>query len=81
MKGTSCLPETLGYTQAGVAETDDVMMGRRGETGSRVFNLLASVIENCCKRGHMPWLYPAGVIAERPAGRAAASLPAPIPGL
>jgi hypothetical protein len=25
MKRTYCLPETLGYTQAGVAETDDVM--------------------------------------------------------
>jgi hypothetical protein len=58
-----------------------LMMGTRGAAGSRVFTLLASVIETCRKRGHVPWPYLAGVIAERRAGRAAAPLPAPIPGL
>jgi transposase len=58
-----------------------IMMGTRGEAGSRAFTLLASVIDTCRKRGHVPWLYLAGVIAERRAGRAAAPLPAPMPGL
>lgn len=58
-----------------------IMMGTRGAVGSRTFTLLASVIETCRKRGHMPWPYLAGVIAERRAGRAAAPLPAPMAGL
>ena len=58
-----------------------IMMGTRCEAGSRTFTLLASVIETCRKRGHVPWPYLAGVIAERRAGRAAAPLPAPMPGL
>lgn len=58
-----------------------IMMGTRCEAGSRAFTLLASVIETCRQRGHVPWTYLAGVIAERRAGRAAASLPAPVPGL
>ena len=58
-----------------------IMMGTRCDAGSRAFTLLASVIETCRKRGHMPWPYLAGVIAERRAGRAAAPLPAPVPGL
>lgn len=58
-----------------------IMMGTRCEAGSRTFTLLASVIETCRKRGHLPWPYLASVIAERRAGRPAAALPAPIPGL
>jgi len=58
-----------------------IMMGTRCAAGSRTFTLLASVIETCRLRGHLPWPYLAGVIAERRAGRAAAGLPAPMPGL
>ncbi len=58
-----------------------IMMGTRTEAGSRTFTLLASVIETCRQRGHVPWPYLASVIAERRAGRAAAPLPAPMPGL
>jgi transposase len=58
-----------------------IMMGTRCEAGSRTFTLLASVIETCRKRGHVPWHYLAGVIAERRAGREATPLPVPVPGL
>jgi hypothetical protein len=58
-----------------------IMMGTRCDAGSHTFTLLASVIETCRKRGHVPWPYLAGVIAERRAGRAAAPLPALVPGL
>lgn len=58
-----------------------IMMGTRCDAGSRTFTLLASVIETCRQRGQVPWPYLAGVIAERRAGRAAAPLPAPMPGL
>lgn len=58
-----------------------LMMGTRNAAGSRTFTLLASVIETCCQRGHLPWPYLAGVIAERRAGRPAASLPVPVRGL
>ena len=58
-----------------------IMMGTRGEAGSRTFTLLAGVIETCRKRAHVPWPYLAGVIAARRAGRTAAPLPAPMPGL
>ncbi|WP_420824641.1 IS66 family transposase [Thiorhodococcus mannitoliphagus] len=58
-----------------------IMMGTRCEAGSRTFTLLSSVIETCRKRGHVPWPYLAVVIAERRAGREAAPLPAPVPGL
>ena len=55
-----------------------IMMGTRSDAGSRAFALLASVIETCRKRGHVPWPYMAAAIAERRAGRAAAPLPLPI---
>ncbi|WP_295404556.1 IS66 family transposase [uncultured Thiocystis sp.] len=58
-----------------------IMMGTRCEAGSRAFALLASVIDTCRQRGHVPWRYLAGVIAKRRAGRAAAALPDPMPGL
>ena len=50
--------------------------GTRTEQGSRAFALLASVIETCRKRNHLPWPYLAHVIAERRQGQAAPSLPA-----
>jgi transposase len=58
-----------------------LMMGTRNAAGSRTFTLLGSVIETCRQRGHRPWLYLAGVIAERRAGRPAAALPSPVGGL
>ena len=58
-----------------------IMMGTRSEAGSRTFTLLASVIDTCRQRGQVPWTYLAGVIADRRAGRAAAPLPTPVPGL
>jgi len=61
--------------------TRRIMMGTRGEAGSRTFTLLASVIDTCRQRGHVPWTYLAGVIADRRAGRTAAPLPAVVPGL
>jgi hypothetical protein len=56
-------------------------MGTRTDEGTRAFANLASVIETCRQRGHLPWTYPASVIAERRAGRAAPALPAPAGGL
>jgi hypothetical protein len=58
-----------------------IMMGTRCDAGSRTFTLLASVIETCRQRGHVPWTYLAGVIADRRAGRSAAPLPVALPGL
>jgi transposase len=58
-----------------------IMMGMRCDAGLRTFTLLASVIETCRQCGQLPWTYLAGVIADRRAGRTAASLPAPVPGL
>ncbi len=58
-----------------------IMMGTRCEAGSRTFTLLASVIETCRQRGHLPWPYLAGVIAERRAGRPVAALPVPVGGV
>ena len=43
--------------------------GTRTATGSRVFALLASVIDTCRQRGHSPWLYIETAIADRRAGR------------
>ncbi|NEX15442.1 MAG: hypothetical protein C1943_02095 [Halochromatium sp.] len=58
-----------------------IMMGTRNEAGSRTFTLLASVIETCRKRGHLPWPYLSAVITERRAGRTAPALPAPMVGV
>ncbi len=58
-----------------------IMMGTRNEAGSLTFTLLASVIETCRKRGHLPWPYLAAVITERRAGRAAPALPVPMAGV
>jgi hypothetical protein len=49
--------------------------GTRTATGSRVFALLASVIDTCRQRGHSPWPYIEAAIADRRAGRPLAPLP------
>lgn len=51
--------------------------GTRTAVGSRVFALLASVIDSCRQRGHSPWTYLAEAIAERRAGRPLPPLPQP----
>ena len=50
--------------------------GTRTAVGSRVFSLLASVIDTCRLRGQSPWPYLALAITERRAGRALPALPA-----
>jgi hypothetical protein len=50
--------------------------GTRTEEGSRVFGLLASVVETCRKRGISPWPYIAEVVAERRKGNPAPPIPA-----
>ena len=49
--------------------------GTRTEQGSRALAPLASVIETCRKRNHLPWPYLAQVIAERRKGYPAPPLP------
>ena len=51
--------------------------GTRTEQGSRVFVLLASVIETCRKRGVSPWTYLAQVVKQRRKGEPAPVLPEP----
>ena len=51
--------------------------GTRTATGSRVFALLARVIDTCRQRGHSPGLYLQTAIADRRAGRPLAPLPQP----
>ncbi len=51
--------------------------GTRTAEGSRVFSVLASVIETCRKRKVSPWIYLAKVIAERRKGNPAPPLPIP----
>jgi transposase len=50
-------------------------LGTRTEVGSRVFALLASVIDTCRQRGHSPWRYLERAIADRRAGQPLAALP------
>lgn len=50
--------------------------GTRTEEGTRVFGLLASVIETCRKRGISPWPYIAEVVTQRRKGNPAPPLPA-----
>ena len=49
--------------------------GTRTATGSRIFALLASVIDTCRLRGHSPWRYLQTAIADRRADRSLAPLP------
>ena len=49
--------------------------GTRTPEGSRAVALLASVIETCRKRNHLPWPYLAQVIAARRKGQPAPPLP------
>ena len=50
-------------------------LGTRTEVGSRVFALLASVIDTCRQRSHSPWRYLERAIADRRAGQPLAALP------
>lgn len=51
--------------------------GTRTAVGSRVFALLASVIDTCRQRGHSPWSYLAAAIADRRMGLPLPPLPQP----
>jgi hypothetical protein len=53
-------------------------MGTRTDQGSRVFALLASVIETCRKRKVSPWPYLAEVLRQRRQGLPAPPLPLPV---
>ncbi|MGP8338087.1 MAG: IS66 family transposase [Methanosarcinaceae archaeon] len=53
-----------------------ISFGTRSKEGSRVFCLLASVIETCRQRDILPWPYLAEVIAQRRKGNSAPILPA-----
>lgn len=53
-----------------------ISYGTRTEQGSRVFTILASVIETCRIRQQCPWRYLEAVIDNRRAGFLAPSLPA-----
>ena len=52
-----------------------ISYGTRTEQGSRVFAMLASVIETCRKRQHSPWPYLEAIIARRRAGLPVLPLP------
>ena len=52
-----------------------ISMGTRTPEGTRVFTMLASVIETCRKRNVSPWLYLAEVIKERRQGNPCPPLP------
>lgn len=52
-----------------------ISLGTRTPVGSRVFALLASVIDTCRQRGHSPWRTLERAIADRRAGRPLAPLP------
>jgi len=52
-----------------------ISYGTRTPQGSRVFALLASVIETCRQRGVSPWEYIAEVVAQRRKGLDAPALP------
>lgn len=53
-----------------------ISYGTRTENGSRVFAILASVIETCRIRKQCPWRYLESVIENRRAGFLAPHLPA-----
>jgi hypothetical protein len=51
--------------------------GTRTAVGSRVFTLLASVIDTCRQRRHSPWTYLVKAITERRLGLSLPPLPQP----
>lgn len=53
-------------------------MGTRTDQGSRVFALLASVIETCRKHKVSPWPYLAELLRQRRLGLPALQLPLPV---
>lgn len=53
-----------------------ISYGTRSEEGTRVFAMLASVIDTCRQRNVSPWRYLEDVIRERRAGRVVPELPA-----
>ncbi len=55
-----------------------ISYGTRTEVGSRVFAILASVIETCRIRKCSPWRYLANVITNRRAGLSVPPLPLPV---
>lgn len=55
-----------------------ISYGTRTEVGSRVFAILASVIETCRIHTCSPWRYLADVIANRRAGLSVPPLPLPV---
>ena len=52
-----------------------ISYGTRNPQGSRAFTVLASVIETCRQRGHLPWPYIAQALRQRRQGNAAPVLP------
>lgn len=58
-----------------------ISYGTRSDEGTRVFALLASVIDTCRQRDVSPWRYLEQVIRERRAGRNAPALPAGVVGV
>jgi hypothetical protein len=54
-----------------------ISYGTRTAQGTYVFSLLASVIDTCRQRDASPWLYIAGVVAQRRKGQDAPPLPLP----
>ena len=56
-----------------------ICYGTQSSQGSRVFALLASVIDTCRKRAISPWDYLASVIHERRRGNDAPPIPASLP--
>jgi transposase len=52
-----------------------ISYGTRTPQGSRAFTILASVIETCRQRGHLPWPYLAEALRRRRQGNAVPVLP------
>jgi hypothetical protein len=52
-----------------------ISYGTRTPQGSRAFTVLASVIETCRQRGHLPWPYIAEALRQRRQGNPVPLLP------
>ena len=57
-----------------------ICYGTRSDEGTRVFAMLASVIDTCRQRNVSPWRYLENVIRERRSGRMVPELPAALAG-